>query len=282
MNAILLTRQKIENEEVQSNQKGRLLPEDVSKHQRRLLDIAWRMYDITSEMSYLRRDVANLTNKVNSFEKEKKRGEKRVEFDVTGDNAAEEEFSSVGERTVDLLGKEMNQSRGNRERSSLKFDMDDLSFSIFKEIVSEITAECVGKMTAVQNEMKNRRLREIEESSKEKRKQIGDSDVKGILKRQVAPLEDRYKEMAKLRSSDLYNKGISSDSDVVGIDFRRNSSTTDEGSSIYEPYFSKLDDSLYFHRSHLGPMEITRFRSKSENTTRRRSSAASSDGSDFL
>lgn len=168
------------------NSKDDSNPVVFEKNQRRLLNVAWKIYDLTSEMAYLKADVDSLTGKVDaidmgsgeesdvtymrklvselaidtSFEEEE--GKLRIKNGDEEEQRAREEVTENGEKqkstvsTVKINGKKLEFP-----------EMDDLSFSIFKDVVQEIATECVGKMLAKEDERNSRVSSLSRERSKE-------------------------------------------------------------------------------------------------------------------
>ena len=327
MKTIALARKERENDGNNNNVKpsGELhTSQDVSRQKRRLLDIAWKMYDITSEMFYLKSDVASLISKVDSLEaagvKESHSGRGRgLEIKSEEDFSPGKEIGNVGSKG--LLAQRKKQIHERSKEGSI-LSMDDLSFLIFKEIVGEIAAECVGKIMTGDSELDNERFKDLREvrknhekiheregdkyfkESKEERPifQRYDSEPKiytkngiedtptswrygrqsreasegrGLAKYDSFSFEDRHEKDRELAKSDpvTVKKKVS---------FRRNDSNIEDGSPPEDAFFSRLNDSLYFHRSHLSPEQNSRYKLKHNSSSGKISPAISSDGSDFL
>ena len=157
------------------NSKDNPRPAVFEKNHRRLLNVAWKIYDLTSEMAYLKADVDSLAGKVDAIDT--KSGE---ESDVTDarklvselaiDASFEEEegkwMIENGDRESQGGEKEVT-GNGDKQKSTLSTikvtgktlefpEMDDLSFSIFKDVVNEIATECVAKMLAKEDDRKSR------------------------------------------------------------------------------------------------------------------------------
>ena len=124
------------------------------KNHRRLLNVAWKIYDLTSEMAYLKADVDNLTGKVDALDT--RSGEesdvpdaRKLVSELAVDTSFEEEGETWGVKNGDREshgGEQEVTEDGDIEKSTisttkingkkLEFpQMDDLSFSIFKDVV---------------------------------------------------------------------------------------------------------------------------------------------------
>ena len=418
METIALARKELGRDEGKAVKPPKDSPvaQDISKQHRRLLDIAWKMYDITSEMSYLKSDVACLASKVCSLEVG---GEVDASPDQGNKMETEEGHPLVRpEECPDIKELFSELCKGSKvgEKEQDSMSMDDLSFSIFKEIVSKVTAECVGRIMAAQKEAEVHRVQESRDckdylprefgngrdledkvgklkylnyssdiktdfrSSRENvpmRHYRGEKDVVGDKANRLSyyqfgregendqeelahlkyggsrekDIKDKLEELQKkwgykgdkdndtkdnkqcylkfgsdrkkdsrdktagwsanwkYTSDDVGGRGLlrSSSPDLEGhsekdydwqyfdawkkdipspskkhVSFRRHSSNTDDGSGGEDAFFSKLNDSLYFHRSHLSPVQNIRLKSKRDNSPSRRSPAFSTDGSDIL
>eukprot|EP00794_Sanderia_malayensis_P016005 gene16004-17619_t len=117
---------------------------------RRLLDVAWKIYDMTSEMKSLKEDVNCLCDKIEHFAIAKEDDESSAleadKEEVLKDSESKEDRNAEGidERFLKRNALDLTK-RKERKVSFLADDddkngnkMDDLSFSIFKEIADDI------------------------------------------------------------------------------------------------------------------------------------------------
>eukprot|EP00795_Rhopilema_esculentum_P010581 gene10581-19316_t len=360
LETITLAKEQIVGEKlptVAGRNKGK---QEVSQNHRKLLDVAWKVYDLTSEMAHLQMDVDNLASKVISLEKTsgkrnsegKSSGkENSRENNSEGDNIEERnsgERNCVEKHHRENNSREMDSGKselhpcaekseehifrdshkihdkytrakslkkpkfltfkeamedklnGNVEADGKKaskgkqegLSMDDLSFSIFKEIVGEVTADCVGKIMGMQQKEKAFALSGADASktcnkwSEESEPMLHtgptrtDNQVGAGIKLDNSKREldskPSYETMLRDFSLSKYAKP-SNKAKIRRVRFRKSSSVDED-----DEFFSTLNDSLYFHRSHiqsgskLGPKISTPF------ARPRSSSIISSDGSDFL
>ena len=304
--------------------------QDTSRQKRRLLDIAWKMYDITSEMYYLKSDVVSLAGKIDSLEASAEKDDDTIGKGV-GMKSKEDHFPNRDNAFLDikeLLNQKKRQNQIKSEGRSM-LGMDDLSFSIFKQIVSEIAAECVGKFVAADSELGNQRLTSLEEIRKSRPKKPekeseryarenkderldywkdgserekyfkgsaedkrstwryssergGNKKERDLMKYSPSDLKDHYEEELERKPSDVLTKKQGSVTTKKQVSFRKQNSSIEDWSAPEDTFFSKLNDSLYFHRSHLSPVQNSRRKPKDTRRSGRISPEFSSDGSDFL
>ena len=157
------------------NSKDNASPIVFEKNHRRLLNVAWKIYDLTSEMAYLKADVDSLAGKVDAIDM--KPGEesdvtdaRKLVSELAVDTSFEEEEgkwmikngdseSHRGEKEVKVNGDKQKSTVSTIKVNGKKLEfpeMDDLSLSIFKDVVNEIAIECVAKMLAKEDERKSR------------------------------------------------------------------------------------------------------------------------------
>ena len=328
MDAIAQVRKEIDANEMRGAQpsEGSYVTENVATQKRRLLDVAWKMYDITAEMFYLKSDVATLASKVESLESSVRADDKTLDEGKGRESHAD--YIATGKmKEPPSLGQLLQGStpRQGKCKKEYLLGMDDLSFSIFKEIVSEIAAECVGKIKATKKEEENERLRDfreirktkLEDLEREKGRDVGGYKSQSLCDWKYGRQGDKYlkkdtkhrpsiygrerledsRYMLKYRSPGLdarladitvqRSNGLATEERPVAkkrkqVSFRRHSSNTDDWPVPDSGLLGKLNDSLYFHRSHLSPAHKSQYKSKRENNPIRMSPTFSSDGSDFL
>jgi len=323
--AIAQVRKELDTNEIIDAQpsEGSYATQNVSAQKRRLLDIAWKMYDITAEMFYLKSDVATLASKVESLE-----ASAGVDDTTLGRGTVSEshaDYIASGEvkrlHPFGQLRQENTPIQATCKKKNL-LGMDDLSFSIFKEIVSEIAAECVGKIKATDKEEEKERLRDFREIRKTKLEDLGRDrrDVggyKSLYDWKYSRKGDKYLKKDTKHKPSIYGRerledlrytlnyrspgldtrladitvqhsnGVATEERPVAmkkkqVSFRRHSSNTDDWPVAESGLLGKLNDSLYFHRSHLSPADKSQYKSKRESDPIRMSPTFSSDGSDFL
>ena len=331
--------------------------QEATQNHRNLLDVAWKVYDLTSEMAHLQMDVDNLASKVCSLEKMsgKRNSEgKSSGKDNSGENNSEEDIireKNSGERKfvekhhIENNFREMDSGKselypcaekseehifrdghkihdkytrvqnlkkpkfltfkeamedklnGNVEADGKKankgkqegLSMDDLSFSIFKEIVGEVTADCVGKIMGMQQKEKVFALSGADASktckkcSEESEPMLNTGSTRtdnevgtGYNGKRELDSKPSYETMLRDFSLSKYTKP-SNKAEVRKVRFRKSSSVDED-----DEFFSTLNDSLYFHRSHIQPGSKLGPKISTPLARPRSSSIISSDGSDLL